>query len=241
MPRRGTRRTSGSRRWWGDVMSKAKKKQKRVSATIKRASRVISTRDEFEKVISLIDTARTRTMAAVNTALIDLYWQIGKHISERIASGSWGQGTVAEVAEFIRRQIPNARGFSASNLWRMRQFFDTYHHWGKLAALLRELSWTHNLLILGKCKREEEHEFYLRMAAEQKWTSRQLERQINGALFERVVLLFANTRTTGARIVPQCRNHLQGRLPPRVPGLAAEPFRKRLAPRPSRTAQAFSH
>jgi len=58
----------------------------------------------------------------------------------------------------------------------------------KLSALLRELTWTHNLPILGKCKREEEREFYLRLACVQKRSSRELERQINGVLFERVVL-----------------------------------------------------
>ena len=57
-----------------------------------------------------------------------------------------------------------------------------------LAPLLRELSWTHNLLILGKSKRDEEREFYLRLSIQEHWSSRQLERQINGALFERVVL-----------------------------------------------------
>ncbi len=80
------------------------------------------------------------------------------------------------------------RGYSAQNLWRMRQFFETYHDRPKISALLRELSWTHNLLILGKSKREEEREFYLRMACDQKWSSRELERQLAGALFERVVL-----------------------------------------------------
>jgi predicted nuclease of restriction endonuclease-like (RecB) superfamily len=68
----------------------------------------------------------------------------------------------------------------------MRQFFETYRHQPKLSALLRELSWTHNLLILGKSKRPEEREFYLRMATTQQWSSRELERQLDGALFERV-------------------------------------------------------
>jgi predicted nuclease of restriction endonuclease-like (RecB) superfamily len=124
----------------------------------------------------------------VNTALIDLYWQIGEQISRRIAVNGWGQGTVEELAEYIRKRQPNARGFSAQNLWRMRQFHEAYRDQPKLSALLRELTWTHNLLILGKCKREEEREFYLRLACVQKWSSRELERQINSALFERVVL-----------------------------------------------------
>jgi predicted nuclease of restriction endonuclease-like (RecB) superfamily len=70
----------------------------------------------------------------------------------------------------------------------MRQFFETYRSQPKLSAVLRELNWTNNLMILGKCKRDEERDFYLRLAATQKWSSRELERQINSALFERVVL-----------------------------------------------------
>ena len=124
----------------------------------------------------------------MNTTLIDLYWRIGEQISQRIVADGWGQGTVKELAEYIRKRQPNARGFSAQNLWRMRQHYETYRDQPKLSALLRELSWTHHMLIMGKAKREEEHEFYLRMACSQKWSSRELERQINSALFERVVL-----------------------------------------------------
>lgn len=147
-----------------------------------------SSQPDFDVVLALIDAARARAVAAVNTALIDLYWQIGEHISRRTDTGGWGQGTVKALADHIQRRHPNARGYSAQNLWRMRQFFETYRDRPKLSALLRELSWTSNLMVLGKCKRDEEREFYLRLAAAQKWPSRELERQINGGLFERTVL-----------------------------------------------------
>jgi predicted nuclease of restriction endonuclease-like (RecB) superfamily len=143
---------------------------------------------EFDDVLRLIYEARGRAVAAVNKELIDLYWNIGEHINRKIADEGWGQGTVEALAEHIRQRQPNARGFSAQNLWRMRQLYETYRDQPKLSALLRELTWTHNLFILGKCKRDEEREFYLRLATGQKWTSRELERQINGALFERTVL-----------------------------------------------------
>ena len=143
---------------------------------------------DFDEVLRLIDAARTRAVAAVNTTLIELYWSIGEYITGKIADDGWGQGTVEILADAIKRRFPSMRGYSAQNLWRMRQFFETYRDQPKLSALLRELSWTHNLLILGKSKREEEREFYLRMACDQKWSSRELERQLAGALFERVVL-----------------------------------------------------
>jgi predicted nuclease of restriction endonuclease-like (RecB) superfamily len=70
----------------------------------------------------------------------------------------------------------------------MKQFFETYRDQPKLAALLRELSWSHNLAIMSRCKRDEEREFYLRLAAQERWALRELQRQLAGALFERVVL-----------------------------------------------------
>ncbi len=162
--------------------SKNKPKRQRSAAVMTPSSA------DFDDVLCLIDAARGRAVAAVNKELIELYWNIGEHISRKIAAGGWGDGTVEALATYIRRRQPNARGFSAPNLWRMRQFYETYRDQPKLSALLRELTWTHNLFILGKSKREEEREFYLRLAAGQKWTSRELERQINGALFERTVL-----------------------------------------------------
>ena len=81
---------------------------------------------DFEEVVSLIESARTRALAAVNTVLIDLYWQIGEYISHKIAAEGWGKSTVGTLAEYIQRRQPGRTGFSASNLWRMRQFFETY-------------------------------------------------------------------------------------------------------------------
>jgi len=143
---------------------------------------------DFDVILGLIDAARTRALAAVNTELIDLYWRIGEHISQRIAANGWGEGTVEALAEYIRKRQPNVRGFSASNLWRMKQFFETYRDLPKLAALLRELSWSHNLAIMSRCKRDEEREFYLRLATKERWSLRELQRQLAGGLFERVVL-----------------------------------------------------
>lgn len=170
---------------WEGLVTKTPKRRKTPAEKLSKVARLET---EFDQVLALIDASRTRAVAAANTALIDLYWQIGEHISRRIAAAGWGQGTVNQLADYIRRRQPNARGFSAQNLWRMRQFYDTYRADTKLSPLLRELTWTHNLLILGKSKREEEREFYLRLCIAQKWTSRQLERQINSALFERTLL-----------------------------------------------------
>jgi len=143
---------------------------------------------DFDVVLGLIDAARTRALAAVNTTLIDLYWSIGDYISRKIDAENWGKGTVNALAEYIHHRQPGMGGFSASNLWRMRQFFETYRDEPKLAPLVRELSWTHNLLIMSRCKRDEEREFYLRLCLRERWGKRELGRQLAGALFERTVL-----------------------------------------------------
>ncbi len=142
----------------------------------------------FAEVVQLISAARQRAMQAVNTSLIDLYWQVGAIISRKIHSAEWGDGVVAQLATHIAQSQPGLRGFTRPNLFRMRQFYEAYRDDEKVSALLRQLPWTHNLIILGQSKRPEEREFYLRMAIAEQWSSRELERQFKTALFERTVL-----------------------------------------------------
>ena len=72
--------------------------------------------ERFAEVVRMIQVAREQTLAAVNTALIDLYWQVGKTISARIASDGWGKGTVTALASYIQSRQPGVRGFSPQNL-----------------------------------------------------------------------------------------------------------------------------
>lgn len=144
--------------------------------------------EDFAQVLALIQAARGRAYQAVNTALIELYWQIGEHISRKIAAAEWGDGVVDQLAAYIAKTQPGLRGFTRRNLFRMRQFYETYQGDAKVTALLTQLPWTHNLIILSQSKRAEEREFYLRMAARESWSKRDLERQFKAALFERAVL-----------------------------------------------------
>lgn len=163
-------------------------KKIRNNSVVKRKISKVPLQNDFDHVLALIVSARTRAIGIVNTAIIDLYWTIGKHIAAKVADAEWGKGTVQQLAGYIRRRRANARGFSASNLWRMMQFYETYRGLPKFAPLVRGLSWTHNLLILSRSKRNEEREFYLRLCIQERWSRRQLERQLAGALFERVAL-----------------------------------------------------
>jgi len=142
----------------------------------------------FVEVVDLIRKARQRAFQAVNTELIDLYWRVGEYISRKLEAAAWGAGVVDQLADYIARQHPDLKGFTRRNLFRMRQLYETYRGDEKVSPLLRQLSWTHNLMILSRCKLPEEREFYLRLAIQERWAKRELERQLAAALFERVVL-----------------------------------------------------
>lgn len=144
--------------------------------------------DSFAEVVGFIEVARQRAYQAVNMELVGLYWQIGQYISRKLAAAEWGEGVVGRLSQHLARTVPGLRGFSVQNLWRMRQFFETYRDDPKLSPLVRVLPWTHNLIILGQSKRPEEREFYLRMAVQQRWGKRELERQFRLAAFENAVL-----------------------------------------------------
>jgi predicted nuclease of restriction endonuclease-like (RecB) superfamily len=141
----------------------------------------------FAEVAALVETARYRAHRAANTTPIDLYWAVGEYISRKVKTQSWGKSVVGQLAEYLALKILGKRGFSASNLWRMMQFYDAYHEHQILATMLRELSWSSNLLILGRCRSTEEREFYLRASISKRWQVRELERQLNGSLFARTL------------------------------------------------------
>lgn len=136
----------------------------------------------------MIKTSRGRALAAVNTELVDLYWRVGAYIARKIETAAWGEGVVEQLARYIQRQQPGMKGFTRANLFRMRQFYETYRHDQKVAPLVRQLPWSHNLIILGESKRPEEREFYVRLAIREQWSKRELERQLQAAAFERTIL-----------------------------------------------------
>ncbi|MEO8230767.1 MAG: PDDEXK nuclease domain-containing protein [Ignavibacteriota bacterium] len=142
----------------------------------------------FVKIVDLIKQSKQRAFAAVNVELINLYWNIGEYISNKTESDGWGKSTVEELSRFIQNEMIGARGFSTQNLWRMKQFFEIYSLFPNLSTLLRELTWSNNLHILTKTKTIEEKEFYLKLAVKEKYSARELERQIKTGVYERFLL-----------------------------------------------------
>ena len=100
----------------------------------------------FSEVLSIIQESQSRVIQNINRDLIHLYWQVGEYVSNKTLQAGWGKGTVEELSFYIHRIHPEMKGFTARNIWRMKQFFDTYTANTKLSALLTELTWTNNLL-----------------------------------------------------------------------------------------------
>jgi predicted nuclease of restriction endonuclease-like (RecB) superfamily len=144
--------------------------------------------NRFTDIIQLIKSSRIKAIKAVNSELINLYWNIGEYISNKIEKSEWGDSVVTELAIFIQTTEPEIKGFSDKNIWRMKQFYETYKDHPKLAPLVREISWTNNLLIFSRCKTIEEKEFYLKQTELEKYSKRELDRQISASLFERTVI-----------------------------------------------------
>lgn len=142
----------------------------------------------FSEITSLIKQTRINTLKIVNSELINLYWNIGQHIYLKIEQSNWGQSIVKELAEYIQNTEPDIKGFSDKNLWRMKQFYEAYKNFPKLSPLVREISWTNNLLIFTRTNTVEEKEFYLKICKQELYSKRELDRQISSSLFERTML-----------------------------------------------------
>lgn len=173
---------------------------------MKKPAKNNQTETAFAEVLNLIQSARQQAFQVVNTTLIELYWQVGAFISLKIENAEWGDGVVDQLAAYIARTQPGLRGFTRRNLFRMRQFYEIYRGDEKAAPLVRQLSWTHNLIILSQSKREEEREFYLRLCIKEKWSKRELERQFRTALFERTVLHPVKVSPVVTQIHPEALN-----------------------------------
>jgi len=110
-----------------------------------------------------VRSAQYAALKAVNKELIGLYWDIGRMIVERQAGETWGKSVVKHLAIDLQNEFPGVGGFSTSNLWRMKGFFEAYVHSAKLAPLVREIGWSHNLVVMERCHDDLEREFYIGM------------------------------------------------------------------------------
>jgi predicted nuclease of restriction endonuclease-like (RecB) superfamily len=134
-----------------------------------------------------IRSAQYAALRAVNRELIGLYWDIGQSIVERQSGKTWGRSVVENLARDLQAEFPGISGFSAANLWRIKSFYEAYAANEKLAPLVREISWTKNLVILERCKDDNEREFYIRRTQQFGWTKNVLIHQIENRTYEKTM------------------------------------------------------
>ena len=135
-----------------------------------------------------VRSAQYAALKAVNTELVGLYWDVGRLLVERQTDGTWGKSVVQQLAVDLQQAFPGVGGFSASNLWRMKAFFEAYRDQEKLAPLVREIGWSHNLVILERCSDALQREFYLRMTRKFGWSKNVLIHQISNQSYEKSLL-----------------------------------------------------
>ena len=120
---------------------------------------------QFDEVIHIIDNARSRAMKAVNAELIQMYWEIGSYVSGRVKDGGWGKSVVADFSEFLQAHYPGTKGFSAQNIYRMKQFYEIYKDDEFVTPLVTQISWTNHLLIMSGPKTADERHFCMALCA----------------------------------------------------------------------------
>lgn len=135
-----------------------------------------------------IRSAQYEALKAVNKELISLYWDIGQMIMERQQIEKWGKSVVERLAGDLQKEFPGVQGFSSQNLWRMRQFYLTYQNDKKLSPMVREIGWTHNILIMMNCKDALQKEFYIRMTRKFGWSKNILIHHIENQTYEKKLL-----------------------------------------------------
>ena len=151
---------------------------------------------DFNNILNLITTYKQKAYKEVNKALIELYFNIGKYLYEKVNDAKWGKSVIENLALYLKEKEPNIKGFTARNLWRMKQFYETYKDNEKLTTLLSEISWSNNLLIMSSTKTDEEREFYILMTIKERYSKRELQRQIQTSLYERTMLANKNFSST---------------------------------------------
>ena len=153
----------------------------------------IESNSSFEYVLTLITKAREKAIQRVNEELVKLYWNIGHWICRKSRTASYGDRYIAGLATYIHKKLPELKGFDRRGLYRMKQFYETYKDFPKVSPLVTQLSWTNNLIILSSCKSDIEREFYIYLSIKERYSKRELERQIESGYFERF-LLSQNTK-----------------------------------------------
>lgn len=148
----------------------------------------IVSQNNFNDIINIIEQSKSRALKAVNAEMINMYWQIGKYLSGLCENSSFGDKVVDEVAAYIAKENPDIKGFNRRGLYRMKQFYELYKDDEFVTTLLTQINWSNHLLIMSGAKSAEERHFYIQACIKERYSYRELERQMDSALYQRFTL-----------------------------------------------------
>ena len=153
----------------------------------------------IKEIKELIRKRQYEALKQVNTGLIQLYWDIGEEINRKQNKKGWGKSIVEVLAKELQKEFPGVQGFSARNLWLMRNFYVEYSQKPILQPLVAEISWTKNVVIMQKCKDLPEREFYIKMTKKYGWTKDLLINNIENQAFKK----YLTNQTNFDKTVPE--------------------------------------
>jgi predicted nuclease of restriction endonuclease-like (RecB) superfamily len=140
------------------------------------------------EIKKLLSEARQRAYSAINSAMVEAYWNIGKRIVEEEQSGNdraeYGKEIIKNIASELTKEF--GKGFSKRTIWEIRQFYFTFPDWQIVRTLSAQLSWSHFHRVL-KVSDEKARMYYLREAAANTWSVRTLDRNISTMYYQRLL------------------------------------------------------
>lgn len=184
---------------------------------------------DFLAIEELIQKAKENSFRAVNVELITLHWEIGKYLSEKLVNSRKGDKIINDLSEYLTHKHASLKGFDKRNLYRMLRFYETYYclenekylkneivglkmtqfhlidNYKSVILFLSKITWTHHLEILAGCKTLEERIFYIYLTIKERYTVKQLKRQIQTSVFERFMLTDIEI-FEGLKSLPQSQN-----------------------------------
>jgi predicted nuclease of restriction endonuclease-like (RecB) superfamily len=141
--------------------------------------------DFFQNLKQRIRQAQVKASLAVNQELILLYWQIGREILSRQNKEGWGKKIVTRLAQDLKREFPEMKGFSPRSLDYMRLFAESYPDEQILQQAVAKIPWGHNVRLLERVKNPDERLWYIQQTIENGWSRNVLDLQIDSGLYQR--------------------------------------------------------
>jgi len=156
----------------------------------------------------LIHSSQIKASLSVNREMLAMYWDIGQSISQKVEAMKWGSSIVEQLSKDLKKLFPTQKGFSRTNLFYMKKWYEFYANSGvefkKVQQLVGQIPWGQNIVIISKVKDIEEAIFYLQKTKESDYSRNVLIHHIESGLFERS----ANATHNFAHTLPQPESDL---------------------------------